>query len=196
MKRIDTKLGLSEIYNPDRDVIKIINIPKMRFLAIEGYGKPTEKNFQDATITIYNIAYALKYLIRKESNIELTVMPLEVIWDLDNPDKEFGWTMMIMQPHHVTQKHFQKSFDIVRASGKTLPLESKVRFIDYQAGQVIQALHRGPYDTINETIDKIKAYAEEAEAIIEENTHDIYLNDMRKTQPSGLKTVIMIKIIK
>ena len=196
MKKIDPKLAQPEIYNPDKGRIQAIDIPKMRFLAIEGYGKPTEQNFKDATQTIYNVAYAIKYLIRKEMNIELTVMPLEVIWDLDHPDKEFGWTMMIMQPHYVTQKHYDKSFEILKTSDKTLPLEADLKFIEYKAGIVLQALHIGPYDKISETIDLMKAYAEEDECEIEENTHDIYLNDMRKTLPQRLKTVVLIKIIK
>jgi hypothetical protein len=196
MKKVDTKLAYPEIYHPDKGVIKIIDIPKLRFLSIVGYGKPTEKNFLDATQTIYNIAYALKYLIRKEMNIDYKVMPLEVIWDLNNPDKEFGWTMMIMQPPYINQKLFQKSFDIVKASGKTLPLESEIRFTEYTAGSVIQALHIGPYDKMGETITRMKDYAEESELTIDENNHDIYLNDMRKTEPNRLKTVVLLKILK
>ena len=196
MKKIDAKLVHPEIYNPDKNTIKIIDIPKMRFLAIEGYGKPNEKNFQDATQTIYNVAYALKYLVRKEMNIDYKVMPLEVIWDLDNPDKEFGWTMMIMQPHYVTQKNYEKSFEIIKNSDKTLPLESDIKFIEYKAGLVLQALHMGPYDKMNETLARMKDYAEENESNTEENTHDIYLNDMRKTESQRLKTVMLIKIIK
>lgn len=196
MKKIDIKLAHAEIYNPDKGVIKVIDIPKMRFLAIEGYGKPTEKNFQDATQTIYNVAYALKYLVRKEMNLEYSVMPLEVIWDLDNPDKEFGWTMMIMQPPYVNQKLYEKSFEILKASDKTLPLEADIKFIEYKAGLVIQALHIGPYDKMNDTLALMKAYAEENESNTEDNTHDIYLNDARKTLPERLKTVMMIKITK
>ncbi len=196
MKKVDTKLTHPEIYNPDKGKINVIEVPKMRFLAIEGYGKPNEKNFQDATQTIYNVAYAIKYLIRKELNIDFKVMPLEVIWDLDNPDKEFGWTMMIMQPHFVTQKHYARSFEILRSSDKTLPLEEHIDFIEQKPAAYIQALHRGPYDNMNETLELMRVYAEENGYETIENTHDIYLNDMRKTQACGLKTIMLLKITK
>ena len=58
----------------------------------------------------------------------------------------------------------------------------------------MQCMHIGPYDLEPETITKMREYMilEGYELDINENRfhHEIYISDVRKTEPEKLKTVI------
>ena len=57
-------------------------------------------------------------------------------------------------------------------------------------GRAVQALHRGPYDTIGITIDKIRWILDRQHLDATGNHHEIYLTDPAVTPPAESRTVI------
>lgn len=196
MKKIDHKIIFKDIYKPKKDRVSILNIPEMNFLIVKGHGHPGEQMFQDAAQTIFTVAYALKFMIRDEMHIDYRVMPMEVIWKLDRKNKKYKWQMMIMQPNYVTSKHFKKSLEIIKIKKKDLPLESAIKFLKYKTGTCIQMLHLGQYNKMNHTLKLMKKYGSEQGYKTENDTHDIYLNNIFRTKQENLKTIMLVKVKK
>ena len=194
MKKIDHKIVFKEIYTPRKGQIRMIDIPEMSFLMVDGQGHPNETMFQQAAQTLYTVAYTLKFMIREETRIDYRVMPMEVIWCLDRTNKQFSWTMMIMQPELVTPIRYTQSLNIVTEKKKDVPLQSQLRLSTYQSGRCVQSLHVGEYECMNETLTFMKDYGKAHGYDTEDDTHDIYLNDKRKTKPQNLKTIMLLKV--
>lgn len=193
MKKIDYRNEYKEIYQPKKGKINFLDIPEMNFLIVDGKGTPKEQMFQDAAQTIYTIAYTIKFMIREEIGIDYHVMPMEVVWDLDRKNKKFKWQMMIMQPEYVTQKHYEKALEEIERKGKLIPMKSATKFSKFPRGRYVQKLHVGPYEKMNDTLKEMKDFAEERGYSTENDTHDIYLNDVRKTKKENLKTIMLVR---
>lgn len=194
MKKIDHRIVFKKIYAPRKGHINLIDIPELYFLMVNGQGHPNDMMFQQAAQTLYTVSYTLKFLIREEEQIDYRVMPMEVIWSLEREKKQFSWTMMIMQPELVTHIRYQQALNIVTAKKKDVPLQSQLRLSAYHAGRCVQTLHIGEYDRMNETLALMKDYGKAHGYETEQETHDIYLNDMRKTKPQNLKTIMLLKV--
>lgn len=126
MQKIDYRKLLKQFYSTSKKQFSIVDIPKMNFLVIDGHGHPDEQEFQDAVNTIYTIAYILKFIIRDKTSIDYGVMPLEANWTLDRKNKQFYWSMMIMQPELVTKELYLTALEKAKTK-KNPPSLSKLR---------------------------------------------------------------------
>ena len=123
-------------------------------------------------------------------------MPLEAQWwtdpiedfSIDNKDI-WKWSAMIMQPDIVTQEIVNESIKEV-SEKKDLPALPKVRFENATDGLAAQILHIGPYSEEEPTIEKWHAFIKENDYKLTGKHREIYLNDMRRTAPERLKTII------
>ena len=197
MEVIDLKKDLKHLYNSTKKAPAILEVPKMKYLMFDGKGHPNEPDFQIAAEAIYTISYLLKFEIaRKRCNIDYKVMPMEVIWNLSREDKiSFFWTMMIMQPSFITDEMFSEAIELSIKKGKKIAHE-RLRFEEYEEGLCVQAFHSGDYNKMNDTLARMKSFAEENDFEHEIDTHDIYLNDVRKTKTENLKTIMRIRVWK
>ena len=64
-------------------------------------------------------------------------------------------------------------------------------------GMCVQFLHIGPYEGMDAALDRMLALAgEQGYSVVARNSHDIYLNDVRKTKPENLKAVMRLPVIR
>lgn len=78
-----------------------------------------------------------------------------------------------------------------RAQEKQLPAASLVRRETFEEGLVVQTLHVGSYDAEGPVIDQLhNAYLPAHDLVMAGKHHEIYLNDMRKTDAAKLRVVI------
>lgn len=197
MDKIDLKKELKEFYWNSKKEIRIVKVPPMNFLMIDGKGDPNDsEEYMDAIQSLYSLAYTIKFSLKKESEIDYGVMPLEGLWWTDDM-REFSednkkiwkWTVMIMQPKFVTQKIFSKCFEDVRKK-KNLQSLSKIRFEKYGEGLSAQIMYVGPYSDEGPTIMKVHDFIKEKGYELKGKHHEIYLGDPRRTKPEKLKTII------
>jgi len=196
MIKVDHRKILKHLYRASKTKPVIMQVPPMNFLMIDGKGRPPEQDFQDAVSTLYPVAYTLKFVVRANDGVDYHVMPLEVIWKVNRQTKDFAWTMLVMQPEYVTGDLYGEAAAKVQAKNCP-PLLSRLRFECFAEGTCVQFLHTGPYQGMEAAFEKMLAFAQQnGYAVSARNTHDIYLNDSRKTKPENLKTIMRLVVEK
>ncbi len=203
MNKIDLRKELKNLYNSTSEV-EVVDVPAMNFLKVDGSGDPNKsKQYQDAIEALFSLSYTLKFMIKKsKQSIDYAVMPLEGLWWNDNPDQfsmenkdVWSWTSMIMQPTYVSEASIKEAVEHVRKK-KDLVALPKLRFEPYQEGLSAQIMHIGPYTNEKPTIERLHNFINENGYRFNGKHHEIYLNDLRKTKPEKLKTLIRQPIIK
>jgi hypothetical protein len=200
----DFKKEYRDLYQPKAKP-SIIEVPAMRFLAVEGEGDPNDAGgaYQHALELLYGVAYTLKMSYKTDYAIDgffqYVVPPLEGFWwqpgveGVDYTDKAgFHWLSVIRVPEFVSERDFD--WAIGAATAKKKLDFSPVRLIEVDEGLCVQCMHVGPYDNEPATVDAMHALAE-AQGFVPDFSdarrhHEIYLSDPRKADPAKMKTVV------
>jgi len=198
--KVDLRKQLGHLYNPSAKEAVVVDVPEMPFLMVDGVGNPnTAQEYQEAVEVLYGVAYALKFLLKKEQAVDYPVMPLEGLWwaqnmrDFSVDNKEiWQWTMMIMQPEEVTADLFERALAQVKHK-KDSPALPKMRLERFHEGLAAQIMHLGSYAAEGPTIARLHAFIREQGYGfdgIEQKHHEIYLSDPRRAAPDKMRTVI------
>ncbi|WP_019135141.1 GyrI-like domain-containing protein [Cellulomonas massiliensis] len=186
-------------YSARRGVLELVTVPPLQYLAVDGHGDPnTAPGYQDALASLYPLAYALKFLSRRELGRDYTVPPLEGLWWADDMavftgarDKgRWAWTLLVLVPDWLAAEHVEAARSTVARKGGA-PLLDAVRLEALDEGLCAQTLHVGPYD------DEGPVLAELHERFVPEHGlrmtgrhHEVYLSDARRTAPERLRTLL------
>jgi hypothetical protein len=196
-EKVDYKKQLNELYLTSAKSCSVINVPAMNFLMIDGSGNPNDSlAFQNAVEALFSVSYTLKFMIRKTANIDYGVMPLEGLWwcddmasfSVENKDS-WKWTLMIMQPSHVTRAIFSEAAEKV-SQEKGLAVVDKISFGTYEEGKAAQILHIGPFSEEGPAVAKLHAFISDNQYQMNGKHHEIYLSDTRRGKPENWKTII------
>lgn len=205
MEKLDYKKKFKELYQP-KQTPSIIDVPEMKFLAIDGSGNPNDENgeYQAAVKTLYALSYAIK-MMQKSGNapqdyFEYVVPPLEGLWWLAGNDEfdyssksKFRWTSMIRQPEFVNDEVFNAACKITAKKNPQLDL-SRARLLTFTEGLSVQCMHIGSFDNEPATLKEIIAFMAENNLISDlsdtRRHHEIYLSDPRKVDIEKMKTVL------
>lgn len=195
LDKYDVKKALRELYAPPSRDFAVVDVPELRYLAVDGHGDPnTSTAYANAVEALYGVAYALKFASKKADGRDFVVGPLEGLWRADDPvvfrsrDKSaWSWTMMIGQPDWITE-------DMVRVAvtaKKQNPALAEVRLRSLAEGRCVQILHVGSYDDEAPTLARLhERYLPERGLTFNGDHHEIYLSDPRRTEPAKLKTIL------
>ena len=200
----DFKKEYRDLYQP-KTKPSIVEVPRMRFLAVEGAGDPNEEGgaYKNAIELLYGISYTLKMSYKTDHAIEgfyeYVVPPLEGFWwqpginGVDYSDKaNFHWMAAIRVPEFVTDADF--AWAVETATVKKKMNFSPVQLIEIEEGLCVQCMHVGPYDDEPATIDAMHEFAESQGLVPDisdaRRHHEIYLSDPRKGDPAKTKTVV------
>lgn len=178
---------------------RIITIPPLNFLMIDGHGDPnTNPSYPTAVSALYTLSYTLKFDLKKEGYPEFKVFPLEGLWwaeDLNTfqtgEKSAWDWTMMIAQPDWITREQVDQAIAKTASNGKVREdVLGKVRFELYDEGLSVQMMHIGPYSTEGPNIARMHAFVMDKGYELRGKHHEIYLGDPNRTAPEKLKTII------
>ena len=202
MNKIDPKKELKYLYAPSAKKVGIVDVPRFKFVMVDGGIQPAEtpetsQEFQDAMGALYGVSYTLKFMskLRETNPIDYTVMALEGLWwtesgEFDfNKKEEWKWTVMILQPEHITEEMYQEALQQVKEKREN-PALSKIRFEGFHEGLCMQIMHIGPYAEEPRNIEKMMAFAQENGYQLRGKHHEIYLGDPQRAKPESLKTVL------
>ena len=203
MVKVDYKKHEKTLYLP-KTTPSLIEVPAMRFIAIDGEGDPNEEPFALATAALYTLTYAVKMSYRSasppEGYYEYTIYPLEGVWDLidysvpHTVKSNLKYTIMIRQPSFLTPELFER-FRGEAMRKKPNPFLAGARLIDMAEGRCCQMMHLGSYDDEPVSFAAMEAYCEANGWGRAALTHrEIYLSDPRKTAPDKLKTVLRFPV--
>lgn len=196
MAKIDYRKALGNLYTASANAVTTVDVPEMPFLMADGCGDPnTSPDFHHAVEALFGVSYTLKFLIKQEQGIDYGVLPLEGLWWCDDMaafsmDDKSNWrfTLMIMQPEHVTAELVSRALAKVAAKGAVLP--STLRFARYHEGLSAQILHVGPFSEEGPTVARLHAYIRDNGYALRGKHHEIYLSDTRRAAPERWKTML------
>jgi hypothetical protein len=202
--KLDLKRDFKHLYSPSAKEVVLVDVPPMNFLMVDGHGDPNESQpFQEAMEALYSVAYTLKFA-SKADGVDYTVMPPEGLWWMDDMGEfnmaakgRWQWTLMIMQPDHITGEMVRKAVEDVREK-KSPPALEKLRFERFHEGLAAQIMHIGPYAAEEPTIARMHAWiiAQGYDFHGAGKHHEIYLGDPRRTAPDRLRTVLRQPVIR
>lgn len=180
-----------------------MDVPRFQFVMIDGRIEPglapgTSPGFQQAMEALYGAAYTLKFIskLRKVDPIDYPVMALEGLWWVEDSNfdimKKDNWvyTVMILQPDHITPELFTEALSQMRKKKGDLPAFSRLRLEAFQEGLCVQMVHVGPYETELGTVARMEAFAAANGYTMHGKHHEIYLGNPLRTQPDKLKTIL------
>lgn len=193
-----------EIYLP-KNKPEIVTVPEYKYFMIDGRGNPNGEEFSETIGVLYSLSYAVKMLPKKgftpDGYFDYTVYPLEGVWDLAEEARGLHkldknsliYTVMIRQPDFVTEELASEVINSVKRNKPHRLLEN-IRFGTLEDGLCIQMMHIGPYDHEPQSFAIMKDYCEKMNIIRTSMVHrEIYISDVRKTEPEKLKTVLRFK---
>jgi hypothetical protein len=183
-EKIDLKRSLDS-YQAKKGVFRILDVPPMGYLMIDGHGDPNAPEFGPAVEALYPVAYALKFASKKAGR-DYVVPPLEGLWWADDMDSfttsrnksTWRWTLMLLVPDWISAEQVAEH-------------NTSLRFEVLHEGTCVQTMHLGSFD------DEGPVLAELHNEFIPGNGlrmtgkhHEIYLSDPRKSAPEKLRTIL------
>jgi len=196
--KTDFKKAL-DAYQAKRDRFRIVEIPDLQYLMVDGHGDPnTSPAFSAAIEALYPVAYKLKFASKQDLGRDYVVMPLEGLWwaqDMDaftaTRDKSrWDWTLMIMTPDWIDQDMFTTAVE--RSAARNRPARlGDVRLETLSEGRCVQTLHVGPFDHEADVLARMhRGFVPDNGLRMAGKHHEIYLSDFRKVAPEKLRTVL------
>ena len=197
MAKIDHKKELPHLYKTSAKEVREVMVPSLTYLMIDGAGDPnTSPAYAEAVEALFSVSYTAKFALKRSTpSYDYAVMPLEGLWWADDltvfesgDRSQWKWTMMIMQPPMVTAEVIAAAIESVTRKN-SLPALSKLRFEEFTEGRCAQILHIGPFTEEGPTIRRVHDFIEGRSGLRGKH-HEIYLSDIRRTDPRKWKTII------
>lgn len=202
--KIDFKKTL-DTYRARRGVFRIVEVPPLRYLMIDGHGDPnTSREYVDALAALYPVAYTLKFASKRGLDRDYVVPPLEALWWAEdmtsftvNRDKsQWEWTAMLMVPDWAGDDMVAAAIETVGAKSDPPAALGRIRIETLREGTVVQTLHVGSYD------DEAAVLAELHDDFVPNSGlrmtgrhHEIYLSDPRRVEPAKLRTILRQPVV-
>jgi len=203
IRKLDLRKQYKHLYQPSAKTAVLVDVPKFNFLMIDGSIEPgetpdTSTAFRQAFQALYGTSFTLKFMskLRKHNPIDYGLTALEGLWWGDSGDFDFSkkepwrWTMMMMQPDHITAAMFREALEQLCKKDKGGPGLERLRFERFHEGRCVQIMHVGPYADEPATLDRMVAFARDNGYRLRGKHHEIYLGDPRRANPERLKTVL------
>ena len=157
---------------------------------------------------LYSVSYGARFLLKKQHGQASRVMPLEVLWWIDDPDQQrllaavaaaqatmadtdrdaWSWQAMIMQPAPI-------GADLVAAAlaqaweRKPSAGLARLRYVRWAEGRCAQLLHVGPYAEEGPSIERLHQAIAAAGYLAHGRHHEIYSGDPPRSAPQNLRTI-------
>ena len=180
----------------------------MQFVMVDGQIEPglmpgDSPGFAAAIGALYGASYTLKFMSKKraENPIDYGVMALEGLWTTPEGGADYAtsdqwqWTLMIMQPDHITADMFAEAVEQLRQEVRQggqgrAACSTGLRLERFEEGLCVQVMHIGPYADEPATLTRMGEFAGQNGYQFIGRHHEIYLGDPRTAKPENLKTVL------
>jgi hypothetical protein len=205
--KLDLRKQYKELYTPSAKEVTTVDVPEFQFIWLDGtippgVGPSDSESFRTAMGAMYGVAYGLKFMskLRADNPIDFTVMALEGLWSTESGEFDWDWkeaslySLLMMQPEHITQDMFQRAVADASAKNPNAFLD-RITLQRWREGPAIQIMHIGPYADEPATLEKMDAFAKENSWELHGRHHEIYLGDPTRAKPENLKTVLRHPIL-
>lgn len=199
--KLDLRSRYRELYLPSAREVVLVDVPELHFVMLDGNLEPgvrpgDSQPFRDAVAAMYGVAYGLKFMskLTRDNPIDFTVMALEGLWSTGGGfdwggEDPLPYTLLIMQPDHVSLAMFETAVAAARAKRPNDALDA-MRLQIWREGLSVQTMHIGPYSSESATLERMAAFAAERGYRFRGLHHEIYIGDPTRSRPENLKTVL------
>jgi hypothetical protein len=208
MSKLVLDENITRLYAPSARYVSTIEVPELKFLMIdgiieEGENLKTSESFQIALNVLSGISFTLKFMskLNRKNPIDYNIMPMEALWQT-NPDGDlnnrggWSWTLMSMQPEHITQEMVNSAVESLRKKQGQNPTLDSIRCEKFTEGLAIQIMHVGSQELAPMTFDRMKDYAKYKKYKLTGIYHEIYISDPRHEHPDKERTIIRYPVQK
>ncbi len=206
-EKLDLKREFKHLYRPSAKECSLVQVPELQFAMLDGRIEPgllpgDSPLFVEAVGALYGASYSLKFMSKKREDnpIDYGVMALEGLWSSPEggadyaSSNEWDWTLMIMQPDHITPEMFAGTLEQLRKKytkeRKDQEVLDRLRLERFEEGLCVQVMHLGPYAEESSTLLRMGEFAASNGYTFIGRHHEIYLGDPRTSKPQNLKTVL------
>jgi hypothetical protein len=196
--KIDFKKSL-DAYQARSGRFRIVDVPDMQYLMIDGHGDPnTSPAFTAAIEALYPIAYKLKFASKGDLGRDYVVPPLEGLWWAEDMDvftterdkSRWDWTLMLMVPDWIDHTMFTSAVEQARARNQPARLDD-VRLQTLSEGRCVQTLHVGSFDDEAGVLAQLHHEFIPGQGLRVTGTHhEIYLSDFRRVAANQQRTIL------
>ena len=203
MTKLDLRKELKAFYSPSAKKVEVVDVPRFQFVMIDGLIEPgvlpgNSPAFQESMQALYGASYTLKFMskLSKTDPLDYPVMALEGLWWIEGAEFSFerkdnwAYTVMILQPDHITPEMFGEALQQMRKKKGDQPAFARLRLEAFQEGLCVQVMHVGPYSTEPATVARMDAFAHENGYQMHGKHHEIYMGNPLRAQPDKLKTIL------
>lgn len=195
MENFDIKKIYKDQYSASSRRIKVVNVPAIKFLMIDGVGNPNVEEFKLKSKVLKLIFKEIKEL-EKHKGVICNPPPIEGVWDTyDNSQfdvtrkKLIKFTLMMALPDTVDENRIQTIKETLVTKSEN-PYILDVYFKIVEEGKCVQLLHRGPYNTDIHSTKTIMEYITVENMKLTGLHHEIYLNNADKVAKEDLKMIV------
>jgi len=197
MKEADMQARLRELYLPPSKDFVLVDVPKMRFVMIDGHSAADRSALDHAVKWLFAAIYPVKRIARERMGKDFVEPPLEGLWWADdmqdficgNRDK-LNWRMMIVyEPNWLTAEMFVDAVATAKARLGEPP--TSLRLESYYEGLSAQIMYLGPPSAEAPTIARLhREFLPTHNLTPDGHHHEIYLTDPNRVAPQRMKTVL------
>jgi hypothetical protein len=178
--------------------VLFLDIPRRRYLAIDGTAPPGSEAFRQAIASLYAVAYRVHFSAA-HADQRAEIGHLHGLYWFDAAgrrpmgdeapagDGPMRWQLLITLPDSATEHEVAAAIEH-HAAGRTTP-ELPPHVVSWEEGPVAQLMHIGPYDAEQPTLDRLRTAIAEAGLLPHGCHHEIYLSGPR-TKPGHTQTVL------
>lgn len=183
--------------------VRIIDVPDLQYLMVDGEGDPNTPAFTDAVEALYPVAYALKFASKQQLGRDYVVPPLEGLWWADDMDaftvsrdkSAWSWTLMAMVPDWLGPDAFGAAVERVAARRRPERLDD-VRLRTLSEGRCVQTLHVGSFDDEAQVLAYLHEDFVPARGLrLAGRHHEVYLSDFRRVPPEKRRTILRQPVV-
>ncbi len=202
MSAADEHALLRKLYLPPVDEFVLVDVPQMRFAAIDGRGAADRSTLDTAVKWLFKAILPVKQIAKERMGRNFVEPPLEALWWADDMQdfvcghrEKMNWRMMIVTPDWMTQAMLDEGIE--RASARFGEPPSEIRFVSQHEGLSAQIMHIGPHAEESAIIERLHRDYLPAHGLTPHgHHHEIYLNDPKRVAPEKCKTVLRQPVTK
>lgn len=179
---VDYRREFRHLYSGSEKKVEIVHAPRMNYLALDGIGDPVaSRELAAASEALTRVSLELRLAVNRAEVMDFCVMPLEIIWWSDDPERpplpgnDPRWTAMIMQPV-ICPAMLQEAIARLEKEAGASPLLREIRLVRFYEGLAAQTFARTSEPCCAAALDRINRYVVENGYQARGAVHEIFLD--------------------
>lgn len=188
---------IKELYHPSSKRFTLVDVPEVRYLAIDGKGDPAHTGIEASMDWLWSIVFFLLPVAKEKLGKKFAYPPIECLFWADNSEDfaagnkdKWNWRAMVVLANWATQEILDTA--VAQAEDKRGEKSPRsLHVASLKEGESAQIMHIGDYSKIQTVC------AELFDEFLPQNDlkpngyyHEIYLNDPSRTAPEKRKIVV------